>query len=57
MTRGGKFAMGLILLMVLLLTYLEASEPDPVNWNPSYLETDRIALGSFIFYESWGIPV
>lgn len=53
MTRGGKFALGLILLAVLLLTYLEASEPDPVNWNPSYLETDRIALGSFVFYDSW----
>ncbi|HSI71221.1 MAG TPA: DUF4350 domain-containing protein [Gillisia sp.] len=53
MNRGGKFALGLILLVVLFLTYLEASEPDPVNWNPSYLETDKIALGSFVFYDSW----
>jgi hypothetical protein len=53
MNRGGKFALGVILLVVLLLTYLEASEPDPVNWNASYLETDKIALGSFIFYNSW----
>jgi hypothetical protein len=53
MNKGGKFALGIILLVVLLLTYLEASEPDPVNWNPSYLESDKIALGSFIFYDSW----
>lgn len=53
MNKGGKFALGIILLVVLLLTYLEASEPDPVNWNPSYLETDKIALGSFVFYDSW----
>lgn len=39
--------------MVLFLTYLEASEPEPVNWNPSYMETDKIALGSFVFYELW----
>ena len=42
-----------MLLLVLLLTYLEASEPEPVNWNPSYLETDKIPLGTFVFYESW----
>lgn len=40
-------------MLVLLLTYLEASEPEPVNWNPSYMETDKIALGSFVFYELW----
>lgn len=53
MTRSGKFAFGLVLVLILLLTYLEATEPEPVNWNPSYLETDKIALGSFVFYESW----
>jgi len=42
-----------MLLLVLLLTYLEASEPEPVNWNESYLETDKIPLGSYVFYESW----
>src|SRR5690606_31452803 len=51
--NSGKFAFGAMLLLVLLLTYLEASEPEPVNWNPSYLETDKIPLGSYVFYESW----
>lgn len=53
MKNSGKFAFGALLLLVLILTYLEASEPEPINWNPSYLESDKIALGSFVFYESW----
>lgn len=53
MSRKIKFAFGFFLLLILLLTYLEASEPEPINWNPSYLETDKIALGSYVFYESW----
>lgn len=53
MNNSFKIAFGGILLLVLLLTYLQATEPEPVNWNPSYLESDKIALGSFLFYESW----
>lgn len=53
MKNSGKIAFGFLLLLVLFLTYLETSEPEPVNWNPSYLESDKIALGSFVFYESW----
>src|SRR5690606_39036472 len=51
MRNSGKIIFGLFLLLVLFLTYLEASEPEPVNWNPSYMETDKIALGSYVFYE------
>jgi len=53
MNKSFKIAFGGILLLVLILTYLQATEPEPINWNPSYLETDKIALGSFVFYESW----
>lgn len=53
MRNNGKIIFGGFLLLVLFLTYLEASEPEPVNWNPSYMETDKIALGSFVFYELW----
>ncbi|CAN5303835.1 hypothetical protein BH23BAC2_BH23BAC2_08530 [soil metagenome] len=53
MRNNSKIIFGLFLLAVLFLTYLEASEPAPVNWNPSYLETDKIALGTFVFYDSW----
>src|SRR5690606_19521843 len=51
MRNSGKFIFGAFLLLVLFLTYLEASEPEPVNWNPSYMETDKIDLGSYVFYE------
>ncbi len=53
MKNSVKIALGAMLLLVLLLTYLEASEPEPVNWNNSYLETDKIPLGTYVFYESW----
>jgi hypothetical protein len=53
MKNSGKITLGAFLLMVLFLTYLEASEPDPVNWSPSYLQYDKIPLGTFVFYESW----
>lgn len=53
MNKSIKLAFGFFLMVILLLTYLEASEPEPVNWNPSFLETDKIALGSYVFYESW----
>jgi len=53
MNKSFKIAFGGILLLVLFLTFIQATEPEPVNWNPSYLESDKIALGSFVFYESW----
>ncbi len=53
MNKSFKIAFGGILLLVLFLTYFQATEPEPINWNPSYLESDKIALGSFVLYESW----
>ncbi|MFO8148635.1 MAG: DUF4350 domain-containing protein [Bacteroidota bacterium] len=53
MSRSLKLAFSAFLLLVLFLTYLEATQPEPVNWNPSYLETDKIALGSFVLFDSW----
>lgn len=43
----------MLLLLVLFLTYLEATEPEPLNWNPSYQQDDKIPLGSFVLYELW----
>lgn len=53
MNKTYKIALGLFLLLVISLVWLETSEPEPVNWNPSYTATDKIALGSFVFYENW----
>lgn len=53
MSRSFKLLFGAFLLLVLFLTYLEATQPEPVNWNPSYLEIDKIALGTYVFFDSW----
>ncbi|MBZ9731278.1 DUF4350 domain-containing protein [Salegentibacter sp. JZCK2] len=53
MGKTSKLFFGFFLLLVIFLTYLEATEPEPVNWTPSYISNDKIPLGSFVFYESW----
>jgi len=53
MSRTSKIFFGFFLLLIVLLTYLEATEPKPVNWTPSYTASDKIPLGSFVFYKSW----
>lgn len=52
MSKTYKVALGIFLLLVVVLTYLEASEPQPVNWNPSYSADDRIPLGAYVLYEN-----
>src|SRR6056297_1100329 len=54
MSKTAKLFFGFFLLLVVFLTYLEATEPEPVNWTPSYMSDDKIPLGSLVFYESWG---
>ncbi len=53
MNKTYKIAFALFLLLVISLVWLESTEPEPVNWNPSYTAIDKIALGSFVFYENW----
>ncbi|MDT0650403.1 DUF4350 domain-containing protein [Autumnicola edwardsiae] len=53
MNKTFKITFALFLLLVLALAYLEASEPEPVNWSPSYVAKDKVPLGSFVFFESW----
>lgn len=53
MYRGYKIFFGIFFLFLLVLTYLEATEPEPLNLNPSYTGIDKIPLGSFAFFESW----
>ena len=53
MNRTYKIALGLFLLLIISLTWLESTEPEPINWIPSYTAKDRIPLGAFVFYDSW----
>ena len=52
MNKTYKIAFGLFLLLVISLAWLESSEPEPINWTPSYTANDKIPLGSFVFYEN-----
>lgn len=39
------------MLLLTGLVFLEAKQPESINWNPSYAHIDKIPLGSFVFYE------
>lgn len=52
MSKTNKIASFIFLLVLVLLTYLEAKEPDPINWSPTYAATDKIPFGSFVLYNS-----
>ena len=53
MNRTYKIALGLFLLLIVSLAWLESTEPEPINWTPSFTAKDRIPLGAFVFYDSW----
>ena len=50
MTKKYKILAVLILLFLGLLTYLEATKPTPINWYPSYGNTDKIPFGLKVFH-------
>ena len=53
MNETYKIALGLFLLLVISLAWLESTEPEPINWTPSYTAKDKIPLGAHIFYNCW----
>ncbi len=50
MAKTSKIFIITIVGAIALLTYFEASEPEPINWFPSYAKTDKIPLGTFVSY-------
>lgn len=52
MSRLYKIAIVIFLLLVAFLTYIEATEPEPVNWNLSYSALDKIPMGTFVLHET-----
>lgn len=52
MSKAYKFTLVLLVLCLILLTWLEASEPQPVNWSPSYAASDEIPLGTKVLFEN-----
>ena len=51
MNKSYKIGLGIFLLLLILLTWMEANEPEPVNWNPSYSATDKIPLGTYVLFD------
>ena len=52
MSRGYKIILVLLVLLLALLTFLEASEPQEINWSPSYSSKDKIPLGTYVLSEN-----
>lgn len=51
MEKRTKIGFGIFLLLFAAIVYLEANQPEPVNWSPSYVKIDKIPLGSYVLYE------
>lgn len=51
MEKRYKIGLGILLLFLGALIFLEANKPAPINWTPSYAHIDKIPLGSYVFYE------
>ncbi|HET8839156.1 MAG TPA: DUF4350 domain-containing protein [Flavobacteriaceae bacterium] len=52
MEKRTKIGFGIFVLLFAAIVYLEANQPEPINWNPSYAHHDKIPLGSFVLFES-----
>ncbi len=51
MSKNAKIFIILIIVAIGLLTYLEASEREPINWFPSYAKADKIPLGTYVSHD------
>ena len=40
-----------LLVLLTLLVIVQASQPDPINWFPSFSKKDKIPFGTYIFYD------
>lgn len=52
MSKAYKITLALLVLLLAVLTWLEANEPEPVNWSPSYAAVDKIPLGTKVLFEN-----
>lgn len=52
MSKTYKITLGLLVLLLGFLTWLEANEPQEINWSPSYAAVDKIPLGSKVLFEN-----
>ncbi len=51
MTGKTKILIIFLIGIIGLFVYLEANEPTPINWFPSYAKTDKIPLGTYVLHD------
>lgn len=52
MSKTYKILLTLMVSLLVVLTYLEAIEPDEVNWAPSFVASHKLPFGTTVLYES-----
>lgn len=52
MSKNYKILLGILVFVLALLIFLEATAPDPVDWRKTYSIKDKIPYGTYIFHES-----
>ncbi|WP_029033872.1 DUF4350 domain-containing protein [Salinimicrobium terrae] len=52
MSKAYKITLALLVLLLVFLTWLEANEPQEINWSPSYAALDKIPLGTKVLFEN-----
>lgn len=52
MPKSYKLILVFLLLLFGLFVYMEASRPEPVDWQPTYSIYDKIPLGTYVFFHS-----
>lgn len=50
MDRRSKIILGVFFLVVLGIIITEVVRPRPINWRPSYTNTDKIPFGCYVLY-------
>lgn len=52
MPRSYKIILGILALLIGLSIYMEARQPAPIDWTPTYSVRDKIPMGTYVFYHS-----
>ncbi|WP_324721151.1 DUF4350 domain-containing protein [Salinimicrobium sp. HB62] len=52
MSKAYKITLALLVLLLAFLTWVEANEPQEINWSPSYSALDKIPLGTRVLFEN-----
>ncbi|MFD0975175.1 DUF4350 domain-containing protein [Salinimicrobium gaetbulicola] len=52
MSKTYKILLFILVILLVGLTYLEATEPDKVNWTPSFVASHKLPFGTTVLFEN-----